>query len=85
MKRRSAWSKVTQQGRSLYQRVRREPALVTTAVIAVANLLGHDVSGSVEELDAVVSTLILVGGIAIRRRVTPVTPPTSRSRRKRSA
>jgi hypothetical protein len=54
---------------SIAGRVRREPALLTAAVLAVGNLLGADLSDTANTLE---SLIVLLGGYIVRQRVTPV-------------
>jgi hypothetical protein len=53
---------------ALYNRLANEPVLIGTALVAVGNLLGHDLSGQTE----VVTTVVLFRlGAAVRHFVTP--------------
>ena len=57
---------------SLYRvgaRVRREPALLTAAVLAVGNVAGADLTDTANTLE---SLIVLVGGWYVRQRVSPV-------------
>jgi hypothetical protein len=55
--------------RAIFDRVLNEPALLVAVVLAVGNLVGHDL-GDVANL--VESLLVVVGGVIIRQQVTPV-------------
>lgn len=54
--------------RKMKDRVANEPALLVTAVIAVAALFGADLTNYQDILDSV---MIIIGGFLIRRQVTP--------------
>lgn len=55
--------------RAIWERIKNEPVLVGTAIVAVGNVLGFDASAVAE---IVQSLILFVVGLGVRAKVTPV-------------
>lgn len=67
---------------AILNRIRREPALLVGAVLAIANLLGADADTQTSLANLVESLVVLAGAVLVRHRVTPTVAPRGKDGRR---